>query len=49
LVRWAGYQGTDEETLWILATELVQDFIWHIRTSRVLLPYSRRRGRYIVH
>ena len=32
LVRWAGYQGTDEETSWILATELgnaselVQDF-----------------------
>jgi len=32
LVRWAGYQGTDEETSWLLATELgntselVQDF-----------------------
>ena len=32
LVRWAGYEGTDEETLWILATEvdnaseLIQDF-----------------------
>ena len=22
LVRWAGYAGTDEETLWLLATEL---------------------------
>ena len=22
LVRWSGYEGTDEETLWILATEL---------------------------
>ena len=22
LVRWAGYEGTDEETSWILATEL---------------------------
>jgi len=22
LVRWAGYQGTDEETSWLLATEL---------------------------
>ena len=32
LVRWTGYEGTDEETSWILATELdhasklVQDF-----------------------
>src|SRR3979490_2256010 len=32
LVRWAGYEGTDEETLWILATEVdnaskfIQDF-----------------------
>ena len=32
LIRWTGYEGTDEETLWILATELdhaselVQDF-----------------------
>ena len=32
LVRWAGYEGTDEETSWILATkldhasELVRDF-----------------------
>jgi Chromo (CHRromatin Organisation MOdifier) domain len=22
LVRWAGYEGTDEETSWVLATEL---------------------------
>ena len=22
LVRWTGYEGTDEETLWILASEL---------------------------
>jgi hypothetical protein len=22
LVKWAGYEGTDEETLWLLATEL---------------------------
>jgi Chromo (CHRromatin Organisation MOdifier) domain len=22
LVRWTGYEGTDEETLWLLATEL---------------------------
>ena len=22
LIRWAGYAGTDEETLWLLATEL---------------------------
>ena len=32
LVRWAGYEGTDEETSWLLATklgnisELVEDF-----------------------
>ena len=32
LVRWAGYEGTDEETSWVLATvlghlaELVNDF-----------------------
>jgi len=35
LVHWAGYQGTDEETSWLLATELgntlelVQDFHHH--------------------
>ncbi|KIL54336.1 hypothetical protein M378DRAFT_92762, partial [Amanita muscaria Koide BX008] len=22
LVRWSGYEGTDEETSWVLATEL---------------------------
>jgi hypothetical protein len=32
LIRWAGYEGTDQETYWLLATELkhaielVQDF-----------------------
>jgi Chromo (CHRromatin Organisation MOdifier) domain len=25
LVRWTGYEGTDKETLWILATELDHD------------------------
>ena len=26
LVRWTGYKGTDEETSWILASELVTEF-----------------------
>jgi hypothetical protein len=26
LVRWAGYEGTNEETSWVLATEILTDF-----------------------
>ena len=26
LVHWTGYEGTDEETSWILTSELVTDF-----------------------
>jgi hypothetical protein len=26
LVRWAGYEGTNEETSWVLVTDIVTDF-----------------------
>jgi ''chromo'' (CHRromatin Organisation MOdifier) domain. len=45
LVRWAGYEGTDEETSWILATELgnaseiVDDF--HTKYPEKPGPLSR--------
>ena len=44
LVRWSGYEGTDDETSWLLATELghaselVHDF--HLRYPGKLRPHS---------
>jgi hypothetical protein len=43
LVKWAGYEGTDKETSWLLAMELghaveiVTDFMMHTQTNPGLL------------